>query len=471
MDEPASALLAISAGAQRVTTPDNNQPNDATPTQPQPTHAPNQPTHTADAPAASTTAAPADSTTAASSASATAAPDPVSTDTAPAPAIAAIGPVCESPPASPRDPTQPPPVAPQPPTDPPLPGMDEVLSNPRKEWTTAEDELIRSMVGEIGTKWRQIAAKMPGRSDDAVRNRFSRLNRSDVPVVAAAPEPQLNANGEPVLGEDGQPVFVEPQPRPPKPPPRPPSERYSWTRSEDDRIRNGVKEIGHKWFEIAKRLPGRTDHAVRNRWSRLRSILDTQSTIAYQPVNSSTRRRTPKSAPNSNPKSKRKSNSQKSHGEPSDVAAEPVAMTSYARLVPEPVAKRPSSAPKTSFAHMSISTRLPDAEALREAAEQMARVSATIPSSGVKVAPPGGGLPAAILAVTALERGASKDDMADSKGSSTTTHVCGERMSDELAALLDGYSNSKGSEGSSRVGAEGTSFAGSKRPREDRIET
>merc|ERR1712046_519982 len=50
-------------------------------------------------------------------------------------------------------------------------------------------------------------------------------------------------------------------------------ERTSWTRAEDDVIVQGVAELGHKWYEIARRLPGRTDHAIRNRWSRLQSII------------------------------------------------------------------------------------------------------------------------------------------------------------------------------------------------------
>lgn len=53
-------------------------------------------------------------------------------------------------------------------------------------------------------------------------------------------------------------------------------ERNSWTRAEDEVILAGVSELGHKWYAIARRLPGRTDHAIRNRWSRLQSIIAQQ---------------------------------------------------------------------------------------------------------------------------------------------------------------------------------------------------
>jgi hypothetical protein len=54
----------------------------------------------------------------------------------------------------------------------------QVSALPRKEWSAEEDALIRSGVEKLGCRWRVIAAQLPGRSDDAVRNRWSRLQES-----------------------------------------------------------------------------------------------------------------------------------------------------------------------------------------------------------------------------------------------------------------------------------------------------
>ena len=50
------------------------------------------------------------------------------------------------------------------------------------------------------------------------------------------------------------------------------AERLSWTGREDAIIVESVEKMGHKWFRIAQLLPGRTDHAIRNRFHRLKSI-------------------------------------------------------------------------------------------------------------------------------------------------------------------------------------------------------
>ena len=115
----------------------------------------------------------------------------------------------------------------------------------RKEWSAWEDETIRSGVLKLGSRWRVIAAELPGRSDDAVRNRWARLQQTLTAPGGVRPPsvPRVRREG----GE----------------------QRQSWTAEEDSIISNSVLEYGHRWNKIAERLPRRTEHAIRNRWHRL----------------------------------------------------------------------------------------------------------------------------------------------------------------------------------------------------------
>ena len=64
----------------------------------------------------------------------------------------------------------------------------------RLDWTSEEDELIRSSVQAHGCKrWREIAAQLPGRSDDAVRNRWSRLQQQSAQPARMEGAPSLAA--------------------------------------------------------------------------------------------------------------------------------------------------------------------------------------------------------------------------------------------------------------------------------------
>ena len=285
--------------------------------------------------------------------------------------------------ALPLPPGEPP--GPTPGAGPPDRGLEHAWSNkqrrmqvsalPRKEWSAEEDALIRNGVEQLGCRWRVIAAQLPGRSDDAVRNRWSRLQESlrgsgeglgpaggsrrvskegvnggeDSPRGGAGDDAnggtplggatngggglasslgnsgqlkagsEANGNGaekgEEAAGGDGSGSAAAAGRGKaasggrgggdsssggaaggiPKPSRSSGSksraarvsgedgagkkERTSWTRAEDDIIVRGVAELGHKWYEIARRLPGRTDHAIRNRWSRLQSIMGLQESL------------------------------------------------------------------------------------------------------------------------------------------------------------------------------------------------
>lgn len=115
----------------------------------------------------------------------------------------------------------------------------------RKEWSAWEDETIRNGVLQLGSRWRVIAAELPGRSDDAVRNRWARLQQT-----ITAPNGVKPPSAPRVRREGGE-------------------QRQSWTAEEDEIISSSVLEFGHRWNRIAERLPRRTEHAIRNRWHRL----------------------------------------------------------------------------------------------------------------------------------------------------------------------------------------------------------
>ena len=84
-------------------------------------------------------------------------------------------------------------------------------------------------VAELGQKWRAIAGRLPGRSDDAVRSRWKRLAKA--PPNPNEPGPGASLSAEP----------RESNLRPP---------RTAWSLEEDQTIVEMVARLGFKWGKI-----------------------------------------------------------------------------------------------------------------------------------------------------------------------------------------------------------------------------
>jgi len=162
----------------------------------------------------------------------------------------------------------------------------------RKEWTADEDQIIMSEVERVGQKWRVIAAKLPGRSDDAVRNRWKRLSAEAagqanavadaLGILAPVPLPlEDGAGAADDASTDGSSVDGGAAPKP-KPPPKPKAERLAWSKAEDAEIVRCVQTYGLKWGRISQNLPGRTAHAIRNRFHRLQQLQAEQAASSGQ---------------------------------------------------------------------------------------------------------------------------------------------------------------------------------------------
>ena len=85
----------------------------------------------------------------------------------------------------------------------------------KQGWTRHEDATILQTVREVGNKWSHIAAQLPGRSDDAVRNRYIRIQVSPPRSLTHALPSSPSSPAPPgILPLSLDPALVSPGPSP-----------------------------------------------------------------------------------------------------------------------------------------------------------------------------------------------------------------------------------------------------------------
>jgi hypothetical protein len=106
--------------------------------------------------------------------------------------------------------------------------MKPVPSHPlKRRFTPAEDAALRGLVSQFGLNhWTRIAEFIPERTARQCRDRYEHYLEST-------------------------------------------TQSTPWTPQEDDILRNAVRDLGHRWREIAVFLPGRNANSLKNHWHKV----------------------------------------------------------------------------------------------------------------------------------------------------------------------------------------------------------